>query len=102
MCRNKSPFKGLGGKKNRGTKNIGVNIMEVKVLFFDVLAEVSGTSVKHYHDVKSISDLKIKIYDDFPEIVHYNFQISVNREITNNDVFLKSGDEIALMPFAGG
>jgi len=39
--------------------------MEVKVLFFGVLAEVSGTQLKHYHDVKSISDLKLRIYDDF-------------------------------------
>jgi molybdopterin synthase sulfur carrier subunit len=77
--------------------------MEVKVLFFGVLAEVSGTQLKHYHDVKSISDLKLRIYDDFPEIVHYNFRISLNSEITDNDLLLKSGDEIALMPpFAGG
>jgi molybdopterin synthase sulfur carrier subunit len=77
--------------------------MEVKVLFFGVLAEVSGTSIKHYHDVKSISDLKLRIYDDFPEIVHYNFRISINNDITDNDLLLKSGDEIALMPpFAGG
>jgi molybdopterin converting factor small subunit len=53
--------------------------------------------------VKSISDLKLRIYDDFPEIVHYNFRISLNSEITDNDLLLKSGDEIALMPpFAGG
>jgi molybdopterin synthase sulfur carrier subunit len=77
--------------------------MEVKVLFFGVLAEVSGTSIKHYHDVKSISALKLRIYDDFPEIVHYNFRISINNDITDNDLLLKSGDEIALMPpFAGG
>jgi molybdopterin synthase sulfur carrier subunit len=81
----------------------GGKIMEVKVLFFGVLAEVSGTQLKHYHDVKSISDLKLRIYDDFPEIVHYNFRISLNSEITDNDLLLKSGDEIALMPpFAGG
>jgi molybdopterin synthase sulfur carrier subunit len=77
--------------------------MEVKVLFFGVLAEVSGTSFKHYRDVKSINDLKIRIQDDFPEIVHYNFRISLNSVITDNDLSLKSGDEIALMPpFAGG
>lgn len=77
--------------------------MEVKVLFFGVLAEVSGTALKHYSDVKSISDLKLRILDDFPEIVHYNFRISHNNEITDNDRLLKSGDEIALMPpFAGG
>lgn len=81
-------------------KNI---LMEVKVLFFGVLAEVCGTSFKHYRDVKSLGDLKLRIFDDFPEIVHYNFRISVNSEITDNDLELKSGDEVALMPpFAGG
>jgi sulfur-carrier protein len=82
---------------------LGGRIMEVKVLFFGVLAEVSGTSIKHYQDVKSIGDLKLRIQDDFPEIVHYNFRVSVNSEITDNNLLLKSGDEVALMPpFAGG
>jgi sulfur-carrier protein len=77
--------------------------MEVKVLFFGVLAEVMGTSIKHYRDVKSIADLKIRINDDFPEIVHYNFRISLNSEITDEDLLLKQGDEVALLPpFAGG
>jgi molybdopterin converting factor small subunit len=77
--------------------------MEVKVLFFGVLAEVSGTSIRHYQEVRSIDDLKLKIFDDFPEMVHYNFRISLNSEITDNDLQLKTGDEIALMPpFAGG
>ncbi|MGD0753975.1 MAG: MoaD/ThiS family protein [Bacteroidales bacterium] len=77
--------------------------MEVKVLFFGVLAEVSGTSVKYYRDVKSIGDLKIRINDDFPEIVHYNFRISINSEITDDNLLLKSGDEVAFLPpFAGG
>ena len=77
--------------------------MEIKVLFFGILAEVSGTSIKHYHDVKSVGDLRLRIYDDFPEIVHYNFRISVNSNITDFDMLLNSGDEVALMPpFAGG
>jgi molybdopterin converting factor small subunit len=77
--------------------------MEVKVFFFGVLADVTGTAVKHYQDVKSIGDLKLRIQDDFPEIVHYNFRISLNSEIIENDLLLKSGDEIAFMPpFAGG
>ncbi len=77
--------------------------MEVKVLFFGVLAEVSGTTIKHYHDVKTVGDLMHRIHDDFPELVHYNFRISVNSEITSDDLPLKKGDEIALMPpFAGG
>jgi molybdopterin synthase sulfur carrier subunit len=77
--------------------------MEVKVLFFGVLAEITGTSLKHYNEVKTIGDLKIRIYDDYPEVIHYNFRISLNNEIINNDPNLNNGDEIALMPpFAGG
>jgi molybdopterin synthase sulfur carrier subunit len=77
--------------------------MEIKVLFFGVLADVTGTSFRHYNDVKSIGELKLRIQDEFPEIVHYNFRISLNSEITDKDVLLKSGDTLAYMPpFAGG
>ena len=77
--------------------------MEIKVLFFGVLAEVTGTNCKHYREVKSIGDLKIRIQDEFPAVVHYNFRISLNNEIIDNDPVLNDGDEVALMPpFAGG
>ncbi len=77
--------------------------MEVKVLFFGVLTEVAGTNYKHYREVGSTDDLKLRIEDDFPEIVHYTFRISLNNEIINDDRPLKNGDEVALMPpFAGG
>jgi molybdopterin synthase sulfur carrier subunit len=77
--------------------------MEVKVFFFGVLAEVTGTGFKHYRNVKSINDLKLRIQDEFPEIVHYNFCTSLNNEITDKDLLLKTGDEVAFMPpFAGG
>lgn len=77
--------------------------MEVKVLFFGVLAEITGTNTKNYREVKSIGDLRLRIQDDFPEIVHYNFRISLNNEFINNDPTLSDGDEIAFMPpFAGG
>ena len=77
--------------------------MEVKVLFFGVLAEITGTSFKHYFDIKTIMDLKQKIEDDFPEIVHYDFRIALNNQIIEGEQPLKSGDEVAFLPpFAGG
>jgi sulfur-carrier protein len=77
--------------------------MQVKVLFFGVLTEVTGTPVRHYHDVKSTGDLRLRIEDDFPEIAHYNFRISLNSQILNDEAELKDGDEVAFMPpFAGG
>jgi sulfur-carrier protein len=77
--------------------------MKVKVLFFGVLSEVTGTDCRHYSEVKSIDDIKLRILDDFPEIEHYNFRISLNNEIINSDRKLNDRDEVALMPpFAGG
>jgi molybdopterin converting factor small subunit len=78
-------------------------LMKVKVLLFGVLADVTGTSIKTYNEVKSLGDLRLRIQDDFPEIVHYSYRISLNNEITDLDPKLSDGDEIALMPpFAGG
>ncbi|MBK7132119.1 MAG: MoaD/ThiS family protein [Bacteroidales bacterium] len=77
--------------------------MVVKVLFFGVLAEVTGTNCRHYSEVKSLSDLRRLINDEFPEIVHYDFLISVNNELIDNEPALNDGDEVAFMPpFAGG
>jgi sulfur-carrier protein len=79
------------------------DIMEIKVLFFGVLAEVTGTSFRSYSEITSLSDLKLRIRDDFPEVDHYSFRISVNNELTDSEPLLKNGDEVAyLPPFAGG
>jgi molybdopterin synthase sulfur carrier subunit len=77
--------------------------MDVKVLFFGVLAEVAGTAFRHYHEVRSTKDLILKIQDEFPEFVHYNYRLAVNSEIIDKERALIQGDEVALMPpFAGG
>jgi molybdopterin synthase sulfur carrier subunit len=77
--------------------------MEVNVLFFGVLSEVTGSRVRHYSGVSTLDTLKEKIQDDFPDIVHYNYIISVNNTLISKDSPLNDGDEIAFMPpFAGG
>ena len=77
--------------------------MKVKILFFGVLSEITGTHIKYYDDVKSIEHLKLKITDDFPEIIHYKFKISINNKFIKGDSVLKNEDEVALLPpFAGG
>jgi sulfur-carrier protein len=77
--------------------------MEVSVLFFGVLADITGTRIRHYNEVRSFGDLRRRINDDFPELFHYNFRIAVNNEIVDSDPVLQPGDEIAFLPpFAGG
>jgi sulfur-carrier protein len=77
--------------------------MEVKVLFFGVLADVTGTNCKHFRNVRSTGDLMLRIKDDFPEVVHYDYRIAHNNVFTDNDLLLNDGDEVALIPpFSGG
>lgn len=72
-------------------------------MFFGVLAEVTQTSFRHYSNVRSFDDLKLRIEDEFPEMVHYNYRIAVNKEMVSDVPILNDGDEIAFLPpFAGG
>jgi molybdopterin synthase sulfur carrier subunit len=67
------------------------------------LAEVTKTNFKHYRDITSYDDLRLRIQDEFPEIIHYNYRIALNNALINEDPELKNEDEIAFMPpFAGG
>lgn len=77
--------------------------MKIKVLYFGVLAEVTKTGYKFYDEINSYADLRSRIGIDFPELENYNFRVSLNQEIINDEPVLKNGDEIAFMPpFAGG
>lgn len=72
--------------------------MEVKVLFSGVLAEVAMTDIRYYQGIKSIRELRFRILDEFPVLAHYDFAISLNNEIVNDNRELNDGDEVALMP----
>ena len=72
--------------------------MEIKVLFYGVLAEVAATSFKHYSDINTLGDLILRISDDYPEIVHYNYRIALNSGIIEGEPPLRSGDEVAFLP----
>jgi molybdopterin converting factor small subunit len=75
--------------------------MDISVLFFGILAEVTGIDRKHYRNISTFEDLKNRIEDDFPEIVHYNYRIEINARILTEEPLLREGDEvICLPPFA--
>jgi molybdopterin synthase sulfur carrier subunit len=80
-----------------------IKTMQVKVLFFGVLTDVTGTVVRHYNEVASTDELIFMIETDFPAIAHYTYRIARNNEFITGNVLLSNGDEIAIMPpFAGG
>jgi molybdopterin converting factor small subunit len=77
--------------------------MEISVLFFGVLAEVTKTGFMHFSNIRSFEDLKLRIEDEFPETVHYNYRIAINNEMISENPVIRDGDEVAFLPpFAGG
>lgn len=77
--------------------------MEIRVLFFGIISEVAKTGFRHYSNIGSFDNLRLRIADDYPEFIHYNYRIAVNNEIINDEPVLKDGDEVAFLPpFAGG
>lgn len=77
--------------------------MEIRVIFFGILADIAKTGFRHYRNIASFNDLKHRIEDDYPEFVHHHYRIAVNDEITDEEPELKNKDSVALMPpFSGG
>lgn len=74
----------------------------MNVLLFGVLADITGRSTIEM-EAKDIDSLKVILSTQYPALIQHRFQFAVNREIIKNNIALKYGDEVALLPpFAGG
>lgn len=77
--------------------------MQIKVLFFGILTEITGKNEMIVKDVKTSSGLIEKLQQEYPELADYHSMVSINQEVVRTDQALKDGDELALLPpFAGG
>ncbi len=77
--------------------------MKIEVLLFGVLAEKAGESKITIERIKDIESLKAYMFTRFPDFKNLTFQISVNQSLIHENMLLKNGDEVALLPpFAGG
>jgi molybdopterin converting factor small subunit len=72
--------------------------MEINVFFLGILAEVAHTSFKHYSNVGSLDDLRLRIEDDIPGMVQYEYRILINSETPPGNLLLADGDEVTLVP----
>ncbi len=82
--------------------------VRLKVLFFASAREAAGTGqvFVELQDPALISSLLRKLMEDYPDLDIQGKQISVavNKVyVTNEDIQLRDGDEVALLPpIAGG
>lgn len=78
--------------------------MQLTLLFFGVLTDVTGvSSIDYILDNADTNTLKNKLHEEYPELKKYTYKIAVNQDIITENKILKDGDEVAFLPpFSGG
>jgi sulfur-carrier protein len=77
--------------------------MSIKIKFFGPLIDVVGSSEMEVYSMADTETVRSKMLNDFPKLKNYQFMIAVNKKKEKENVPLKPGDEVALLPpFAGG
>jgi molybdopterin converting factor small subunit len=78
-------------------------MMEISVLFFGQLEEVTGTHRLVISDVVDTDALDSHLKQQYPLLETAAYITAVNRQIVRNKVLLTENAEVALLPpFSGG
>jgi molybdopterin synthase sulfur carrier subunit len=76
---------------------------KMKILFFGVLSELTGSASIDFKYTGSVSSLKNQLSDLYPELANHSYQVAVNQNIASEDTMLSGNEDVALLPpFAGG
>jgi hypothetical protein len=73
--------------------------MKVQITFHGKLSVLTGIFQKYYFDVRSLNDLKFRIMDDFPGIIHVDHSIYINEKICSENTPVRNNDRISLIPY---
>ena len=79
--------------------------MKIQLLFFGIATDLVGENSQSYSIQMntSIKDLKNKLIADYSNLKNINeFAIAVNEEYANDDVIIKDGDVVAIIPPVSG
>ena len=77
--------------------------MEVQVIFFGKLIDITGSPVISMSEVADTAQLIQQLQSRFPELNTYPYLIAVEKEIVQVNTVLKNKDTVALLPpYAGG
>lgn len=78
--------------------------MKLNVLLFGVTKDIIGGSTTSVTlEDSSVLGLKSKLFDDYPKLKGLNsLLIAVNNEYADDDLIIKSSDEVAIIPPVSG
>ncbi|PQJ79470.1 MoaD/ThiS family protein [Polaribacter porphyrae] len=79
--------------------------MKIKTLFFGITTDLIGTSTLEINvdEKTTVAGFKTILKDEFHQLENINsYAIAVNEEYANDDVILKLGDIVAVIPPVSG
>jgi molybdopterin-guanine dinucleotide biosynthesis protein A len=95
----KSFFKNINTKEDLNINNT----MEIQVLAFGQIAEITGKSSWKMTDIKDTDHLVKRVEGEFPNLVQMKYSIALNKKIIQENTAINDRDTIALLPpFSGG
>jgi sulfur-carrier protein len=77
--------------------------MNIEVLFFGQLADITGCSSMMMENPGTVAELKNQVVIRFPALIESKFVIAVNNKMSKEDELITDNSKIAFMPpFSGG
>mgnify|MGYP003501116279 CR=1 FL=1 len=77
--------------------------MEINLLVFGQLSDITGRNSCKMADVPTTDDLLQKMITDFPALQSVSYSIAVNKVIIRENTLLADNDTVAILPpFSGG
>ena len=78
--------------------------MHLKILFFGQLTDITQTTKMDLNESLSTAfELDAFLKKEFPDFKNHKYQIDINQKISNTDININDGIEIAFLPpFSGG
>jgi molybdopterin synthase sulfur carrier subunit len=77
--------------------------MEINLLAFGQIAEITRKSAWKMADIKDTDTLIKNLEEQFPALVKMKYSIAVNKKVIQENTAINENDTIALLPpFSGG
>ena len=77
--------------------------MEVKVLIFGQLTDITGEHELHLNGVRNTDEALEKLINQFPALIGRKYRLAVNQQMIDSNTKLENDSVSAIMPpFSGG